>query len=243
MLYTTGDTHGNAIRWKSEIDPYLKEGDTIIVNGDFGIGFWEGGGAGQQKFFDWMQTRPYTVLFIDGNHENFDLLETYPKEKWNGGWTHVIGPNIRHLMRGEIFNLEDLRVFVFGGGYSLDKAMRIEGYSWWKQEMPDEAEYAHARETLTKADHEVDIILTHTAPAQSVYYLSTLRRTGIKDNVPEERELTWFLDEIAQNTSYDRWYFGHFHVDEEIWRGQIATSDTIRDLKSGKLVRQWTSYN
>lgn len=39
MIYVTGDTHGNQFKWLEQIDPILKEGDIIIVCGDFGIGF------------------------------------------------------------------------------------------------------------------------------------------------------------------------------------------------------------
>ena len=37
MIYITGDTHGNQFKWLEQIDPVLKEGDIIIVCGDFGI--------------------------------------------------------------------------------------------------------------------------------------------------------------------------------------------------------------
>lgn len=40
MLYITGDTHGNLYKWVEQIDPVLRPGDTILVAGDFGVGFW-----------------------------------------------------------------------------------------------------------------------------------------------------------------------------------------------------------
>lgn len=33
----------------------------------------------------WLNDRPFTTLFVDGNHENFDLLNAYPVENWHGG--------------------------------------------------------------------------------------------------------------------------------------------------------------
>ena len=41
MIYVTGDIHGNQFKWLEQIDPVLKEGDIIIVCGDFGIGFFQ----------------------------------------------------------------------------------------------------------------------------------------------------------------------------------------------------------
>ena len=70
---------------------------------------------------------PYTILFVDGNHENFDrLLSEFPIEDWNGGKVHKIRPNIIHLMRGHVFEIEGKRIFAMGGGYSVDKYMRRE---------------------------------------------------------------------------------------------------------------------
>ena len=53
---------------------------------------------------DWLEDRPFTTLFCEGNHENFDRLYSYPVEKWNGGNVHKIRPSVIHLMRGQVFN-------------------------------------------------------------------------------------------------------------------------------------------
>ena len=37
------------------------------------------------------------VLFIDGNHENFDILEEFPLVEWNGGLVHEIDSGIISL--------------------------------------------------------------------------------------------------------------------------------------------------
>ncbi len=44
---------------------------------------------------------------IDGSHENFDMLDTLPTEKWNGGKIHRIHPSFLHLMRGQAYELDD----------------------------------------------------------------------------------------------------------------------------------------
>lgn len=35
-----------------------------------------------------------------------------------------------------MYDIEGKRIFVFGGAYSIDKAMRTPGKSWWPDEMP-----------------------------------------------------------------------------------------------------------
>ena len=38
---------------------------------------------------------------------NFDRLYAYPVEMWHGGKAHKIRPSVIHLMRGQIFELEE----------------------------------------------------------------------------------------------------------------------------------------
>lgn len=242
MLYITGDTHGNQYKWVEQIDPALSPGDTIIVCGDFGIGFWNGRYWSEETFFDFLSEQAYTVLFIDGNHEDFNKLAACPVESWCGGKVHVIRRNVLHLIRGEIYSVEGHSIFVFGGGYSLDRSRRVENVSWWPQEMPSREEYLHAEANLQRVNHQVDYIITHTAPGESVYYLSTFRRLGIHNDVAAEQPLTAFLDEVQKTVSYRHWYFGHFHVDVSLWRNQTAMLSTIRELVSGTIIREWPSY-
>lgn len=242
MYYITGDTHGNQYKWIEQIEPVLSPGDTVIVCGDFGIGFWSGKYWSEETFFDFLSEQEYTVLFVDGNHENFNKLQGYPVELWNGGHVHKLRHNLIHLMRGEVYQVEDMTLFAFGGGYSIDKYRRQENISWWPQEMPTRAEYENACENLKRVNHQVDYIITHTAPSESIYYLSTNPRLGIKRDVVDELPLNAFLDEIQRKVSYSHWYFGHFHVDASLWRQQTALLSSIRELKTGTILRQWPSY-
>lgn len=126
------------------------------------------------------------------------------------------------MIRGENYYIEDNLFFVMDGGYSIDKSYRTEGVSWWPQEMLSEEEYNNAIEILKKINFHVEYIITHTAPSETVYYLSTLHNLGIKNNCTEELALTTFLDDIQRNTLYQYWYFGHFHTDLDLWRNQTA---------------------
>lgn len=108
--------------------------------------------------------------------------------------------------------------------------------------MPSEEQYRNAYANLEKVGYHVDYIITHTAPSETVRYLSTLRNLGVKTDVVQERPLTNFLDEIQHRVTYRHWYFGHFHVDMELWRNQTVILSTIRELESGKVIRRWDSY-
>lgn len=238
MIYTVGDTHADQDKWLRLIEPVLHEGDTVIVAGDFGVGFWDGKYRTEEMFYDYLGQREFTVLFIDGNHENFDKLNAYPVENRFGGRVHIIRKNVFHLIRGEIYLIEGHSVFVMGGGYSMDKYRRQEGVSWWPQEMPCEEEYRRAEENLEKAGNRVDYVITHTAPSETVYYLSKMRSFGI-EGVTQELPLTAFLEDIRERVTYRHWYFGHFHIDAELWRNQTALLDSVRELTTGTVVREW----
>ena len=97
MIYITGDTHGNQYKWVEQIESVISPADIIIVCGDFGVGFWNGRYWSEETFYDFLSEQKYTVLFIDGNHENFDKLYSYPMETWCGGRVHKIRQNVIHL--------------------------------------------------------------------------------------------------------------------------------------------------
>lgn len=49
------------------------------------------------------------TLFVDGNHDCHPRLADYPVKEWNGGLVHEIRPHVLHLMRGQVFNINDFR--------------------------------------------------------------------------------------------------------------------------------------
>lgn len=92
MVYLTGDTHGELDRFKEGELRRAGKGDFVVVLGDFGF-VWDGSKA-EQKNLDWLRKRPYTILFLDGSHENYDLLEQYPTEERFGGLVQPLGGNV-----------------------------------------------------------------------------------------------------------------------------------------------------
>lgn len=85
----TGDLHGNSLRFQPQYFPEQAEmtkDDYMIVCGDFGC-VWNGDKTDDVQL-DRLEALPFTVLFVDGNHENFDALNEYPIEQWRGGTVH-----------------------------------------------------------------------------------------------------------------------------------------------------------
>ena len=113
MVYLTGDTHGDIDRFKHGKLRWLGKRDTVVVLGDFGF-VWDGSKE-EQKKLDWLRKRPYTLLFLDGSHENYDLLKQYPTEERFGGKVQALGGNVYHVCRGSVLELENKKYLCFGG--------------------------------------------------------------------------------------------------------------------------------
>ena len=81
MIYITGDIHREQDIHKINpreftVGDTLTENDYVIICGDFGC-VWDGS-TGDNFWLKWLDSLPWNTLFIDGNHENFDVLNNDP---------------------------------------------------------------------------------------------------------------------------------------------------------------------
>ena len=105
MIFATGDTHGNFLRFSTEHFPeqrHMGRNDYVIICGDFG-GIWNDS-RNDRYWLDWLDNKPFTTLWVDGNHENFDALNRLPVEEWHSGKVQRIRPNIIHLIHAYSFD-------------------------------------------------------------------------------------------------------------------------------------------
>lgn len=206
MIYLAADIHGH-IRLpelRSNINKRnISDDDYLIILGDAGIIWDEIGCREVEEFYNQLAFR---TLFIDGNHENFTLLSKYPTTKMFGGSVRRISDNIIHLCRGETFEIEGKKLFVFGGGFSSKKLSNASPIFVWDEEMPNETDYNNGLTNLKKSHNSVDYILTHEAPTKIVNSMAI----KVYD---EELPLTDYLQCVSENVFFKKWYFGHFHKD------------------------------
>jgi hypothetical protein len=214
-IFICGDIHGEHDIYKLGSNYFdasdLTKDDYMIICGDFGL-IWDYRGETKEEryWLDWLENKPWTTLFVDGNHENFDRLNNdYEIEEWNGGKVHRIGNSIYHLMRGEVFNLQGKLFFCMGGAPSHDIEYRTENKSWWRAEVPSQEERAKACETLDKYNWKVDYVITHDAPSD----IAEMLLWNIRDYSRGLNEYTNWLQYIAENLDFKRWFFGHYHMD------------------------------
>ena len=238
MIYFTGDTHGEFTKLSNKSlkskGMKLTADDHVIVCGDFGL-CWEYGGTFDYlcKFFE---EKPYTVLWVQGNHENYDMIKEFALEEWYGGKVrHIVRDKVILLERGQVFRIEGKTFFTFGGASSLDIAggvfkrsdpdfrlktkrarerglpYRILGESWWPEELPSKEEMLEGIENLDRAGNEVDYIITHCCSTRIQDRLVPNPGCTYKPDV-----LTDYLDRIEEKVSYKHWFFGHYHDDMNI---------------------------
>lgn len=249
MIYVTGDLHGDFSRLNAANCP-AKDGDYVIICGDFG-GVWDNSRR-ERWWLKWLENKPFTTLFVCGNHENFDLLYSYPVEEWRGGKIHRINKKVIHLMRGQVFTIEGKTFFTMGGATSHDvdnllnpdasefkterkklkasnEFYRVIGKSWWPQELPNAAEYEEAITNLDNCNWRVDYIITHCAPE---YIQGLIADTLGFDDIYKDDELTIFLQRIFSRCEFGRWFHGHYHTNVLMRRKVFALYENFIALRN-----------
>lgn len=252
MIYITGDCHFDYRKFSNKLFPegkHLTKEDLMIICGDFGVGPWGDNEREVLYWMNWLEERPFSVAFCDGNHENFDALDAMEVSEWNGGKVHFLRPHVIHLMRGQYYTIGGNTLWVFGGAQSHDisdgilemddplfkkkkKALREAGalfrinhYSWWARELPSKEELREGERTLREHDWKADFIITHCAPTLTQQIMSG---GGFKSDF-----LTDYLDKIRRKTEYRHWYFGHYHGDRDITDKETLIYHNIVELGSG----------
>lgn len=235
MICITGDTHSEFSRFTRSRFPDqagMTKGDYVIIAGDFGGVWYPYVDLKRRKAEDYnldeLNQRPFTTLFVPGNHENYARLMSaeFPTLQWHGGLVKAIRPSVLMLMRGEMYDIDGARFFAFGGAQSHDisdglldaddpewrlKAQRlkyrrklyfrVKGLSWWPEELPSDEEMRHGLQTLDAHGWEADYVITHCAPT------SVQALLGRDDS----DALTDYLEAIQKRLRFKKWFFGHYH--------------------------------
>jgi predicted phosphodiesterase len=201
-----GDVHGKWRSYAEVLDGLNSAGcDITIQLGDMGVGFGPAFGTYEQILsnhdtlkgvpgFECMSD-PRQVfgrddrIWVRGNHDNPAVCKSFPS--WvKDGTIRSIG--------SEIF------MFV-GGGLSIDKEWRTEGYDWWADE---ELSYQDLSFVIDLYDSfRPDVMITHDGPDSVIF------EKLFKGRLLEKRSRTG----AALQTMFDihkpkKWYFGHFHM-------------------------------
>jgi hypothetical protein len=186
-----GDVHGKYNQYHRIVrdSPYR----THQV-GDMGIGFrrWPHGDLAPNPSFDLMVAHGAT--FHRGNHDNPANCARHKQCIPDG----TVVDNIMYI----------------GGGVSVDRAYRIEGYSWWS----DEELSQHRLDMLVSefAVIEPEIMVTHECPqfiAEAIVGRMVNSKTGdpMKLDPRNASRTRVAFNEMAYVHHPKLWIFGHWH--------------------------------
>lgn len=186
-----GDVHGKYASYKKLIADVPKS----IQVGDMGVGFrkLQGPRAGE------IYANPphYAMIrgihrFLRGNHDN--PAECRKHSQW--------------IPDGHV---EDRMMFV-GGGFSIDRAFRVEDYTWWADEELSLAQLNAVVEDYRRIQPE--IMITHEPPREVLEAM--LARLPTIGNGMEKLErgsrTSQALQQMWNAHSPKLWIFGHMHV-------------------------------
>ena len=215
MIYLTGDIHGGR-RLPDRLKDcnYLTEKDILIVLGDFGLIFAPEQTEEEDYWLRWLANKPWKTLFLDGNHENHIRLNEYPEVVCYGSAAREIIENkIYYLERGNVYTIEDKKIFIMGGATSIDSYLRTMYVDWWPEENISSADMTNAYFNLERYNFKVDYVLTHAAPEDiaEIVLKNGLNVTNIYNDLNAKA-----LSVILSDIKFKKWYFGHYHIDYKV---------------------------
>jgi hypothetical protein len=246
-----GDWHRNPhAAWPKKVIEFAAKNqiDTILHVGDFGYKY----GSTDAYYFEKplhqaLLEHNVKLVWVDGNHENHEMLRTLPRLP-NGFVQTGKRGNIFYAPRGHRWTWSGRTFGALGGAWSPNGARLKEGVTVFKElEQP-------TWDDLAKLGNEpLDYLISHDAPERVA--LKSL--FGIVEKTPTRK----ILQKAVDLTKPSRVFSGHWHrrldyrlpradglesmshiLDKEWTQGNIV----ILDLVTNELIslpESWTNYN
>lgn len=200
-----GDIHGQFGKLIFDIKRYDHQDAYLIQVGDFGVGFHK---PNYYKLeFEHLNKelikRNCHLYAIRGNHDDPEYFVTT---------NNPFGlSNITLLQDYSELNLLDKSILLIGGAVSIDRRFRIEGNSYWS----DEVFSLKLDHEFPYKDRQYDIVVTHTRPAVCGAFkgFDNIKKwcdqdPDLQNDLIEEGQS---LDYLYNQTKPKTHIYGHFH--------------------------------
>ena len=201
-----GDVHGEfgKIRWqlRNINDAY------IIQVGDFGVGFHKDNYYKTELSVlnERLIQKNCHLYAIRGNHDN----PSWFKETN----TPFDCSNITLLKDYSEIELLGKSFLLVGGATSVDRRFRVEGKSYWS----DEIFNLKLEHEFPYRDRVYDVVVTHTRPGVCGAFKGFDNIKGWTDQDPDLKndliEECQLLDYLYEHTKPKHWVYGHFHCSD-----------------------------
>lgn len=220
-IYGWGDTHGNWDFLKVCIKSKQISNVIFLQVGDFGIGFRDDDLSRLNTLNQILEENNCFLYAIRGNHDD----PFYFRDSFMNQWSNII-----LIPDYSILEYMGMNILCVGGAISIDREPRkLEGRKYkkvyWFRTEPFVYD-AQIIETI-KAKHNIDVIVTHSAPASFYPYHSTGFPEIVKKFSRNDSKL--LQDLTLERQSFENlyndfksldnppklWIYGHFHHSHE----------------------------
>lgn len=229
--FVTGDTHGDWSKiwdWLIRMNFDQNKNINVIILGDAGL-YWKFDKKDAESIIKHHENNfKAHIFFLDGNHENFDILKTL--QITPDGVAHI-SEHIHYLPRGfcgwlQITSDYGLKIAVCGGADSIDQGRRLKGISWWEDEKITQKD-------IDKINQEhYDYVLTHCCPRsvfeQNKIYLANLTNIPATSILHDSEDM---LEQLKNKITFRKWLFGHYHIDKELDNNFICVFNDFIELE------------
>ena len=202
-VFVTGNLHGSLGMHRLDSKRFpegtsLTKDDYLVVAGDFGL-VWDFG-AEELWWRDWLEARPWTTLFVDGNHENFEAK------------IHRVLKEISNVL-GLAQPITEERKYV----------VRLTG------PVPDAIESDIVQTYLSSDPNTESRLRQRSWNGKRVYVLTTKTRVSEHEQVETERQITSNLyNSLLQQADPYR-HTIRKHRMSFIWKGQYFEVDSFQE--------------
>lgn len=185
-----GDIHGAFNAAVQVIKSYSIKNANLIQLGDFGVGFSKTDKYNISVMNSKLKELNIDLYVIRGNHDDPKWFDG--KRQWD---------NILFLKDYTILN-DGRTILLAGGAISIDRNMRKEDVSYWRDE-----------DFKLKEASPVNIIITHDCPRSVLPFIyNPLNDYNIQMDIYESQNKLDKLRDMVVDENTISWYYGHHHT-------------------------------
>lgn len=197
-ILIVGDVHGFTQTYTKFLER-LPEGQRTIQVGDMGLGF---AGVGLSRNI------PATAKFFRGNHDEPTKCRAHSAYLGDYGFD------------------PDTSIFHVAGAWSIDRAYRVEGKTWWADEELSYAELDKVVELY--AQSKPRFVLSHECPSKTsgVMLASLMGPYFAAKGECSQSRTAQALQIMLDHHQPEEWVFGHYHLDKTFYTPGYSTKFT-----------------
>ncbi len=172
------------------------------------------------KLPEYIKGLPYPVFFIDGNHEDYEVLKRLPSISeaeretllQNVGcsvdakMTKKAADGIYYVKRGSACKIDGFSMLLIGGSTTGPGYKKNHPDIWQPDEDLTKEDEQHIEAALAKNHNTFNLVFTHTVPECMVKAWFPDKDRSVTNEI---------LERVWHSISYQHWMFGHFHEDTD----------------------------